>query len=248
MGVGAICLPRPGIDRVALYYLGCGESWLEAYRSIYSKCLEQIHCCIMLFFLFIFAATGEETVESVAKRQEALASQLGSLSTEIHKLKYPPPRDELQDPTLDPLTAQLVQLQQQLFNLSTSVRSLVSEVPAARRAAGIDYSPAEQYIARLGHIGDRLKAVERTLVSFDDKDLALKIDHSFQAHNAASQSLTKSVGLTQVSSILSQASGLNQVTANDTRFVWLYVLGAGVSVLLGLMWLNLRKSSTSSYI
>lgn len=204
--------------------------------------------CIMLFFLFILAAAGEETVESVAKRQEALASQLGSLSTEIHKLKYPLPRDELQDPALDPLTAQLVQLQQQLFNITTSVRSLIAEVPAARRAAGIDYSPAEQYITRLSHIGDRLKAVERALVSFDDKDLALKIDHSFQAHNAASMGINKSVGLTQVSSILSQASGLNEMTANDTRFVWLYVLGAGVSVLLGLMWFNLRKSSARSYI
>lgn len=150
----------------------------------------------MLFVLLILAAAGEETVESVAKKQEALAGQLGSLSTEIHKLKYLLARDELQDSALDPLILQLTQLQQQLLNITGSVRSMISEIPAARRAAGIDYAPAEQYISRLSHIGERLKAVERTLVSFDDKDLALKIDHSFQSHNVASQGITKSVTVT----------------------------------------------------
>jgi len=51
-----------------------------------------------------------------------------------------------------------------------------------------------------------------------------------------------------VSSIQSQASGLNEMTTNDTRFMWLYVLGGGVSALLGLLWLKLRKSATNTYL
>ena len=125
---------------------------------------------------------------------------------------------------------------------------MISDLATSRKAAGIDFTPAEQYVTRLGAIGDRLKALERSIVSFDDHDLALKIDHAFQSQSVASAGIGQSVLATQVSSIQSQTQGLNEMTNNDTRFTWLYVLSAGVVLLLVLLWVSLRKTSTAPFL
>ena len=41
----------------------------------------------MLLILLALAVAAEDTVESVALKQQALATQLTELTTEIHKLK-----------------------------------------------------------------------------------------------------------------------------------------------------------------
>lgn len=99
----------------------------------------------------------------------------------------------MMDSSLDPIIAKLMDLQKDIQALADSVKNIANGLPASRKAVGIDYTPAETFLSRLSSLGERMKQLESRLMTFDDKELAQKVDQTLFSQSAAGTGLDKSV-------------------------------------------------------
>ena len=97
------------------------------------------------------------------------------------------------EPELEKVVSMLAGLQKEVQQVTESVKRISDSLPSYRKAAGIDYSPAEKFVGRMTTLNDRLKQLESKLMTFDDKELARKVENTLYSQQSGGVGLDKSV-------------------------------------------------------